>query len=392
MTAPTVSWAQALAWRVGQQLLVEPAPDLLAVVRRLAGVQAQVASSAEQAVWLRSGIGGADVRGALWKQRTLVKTWAMRGTLHWLPADELPTWIAALRDKERNIRRSAAWERYHGLSAAQLHEVTDVVGAVVGREPVTREELADAIADRTGDSALAGAVRASFGGSVLKTAAAEGLLCFGPDRGRNVTFVAPGAWVRGRWREPPADEAKRFVVERFFAAHGPATADDLARWWGVPAAEGKRLVASADDALAEVELDGQRCRVPAGELDELLAAEPLRDHVRLLPAFDAYVLAPRSHRRAAWPDGAHDRISRAAGWISASVVLDGHVVAVWQPERTRAGVTIEIEALTSLPARVRREIEREAMPYEEPLGAPLTVAWVERIRGGRSREGAGAEA
>ena len=391
MPTASVSWEQAVAWRVERQLLGAPLADVVEVVRRVGGVQAQVASSAEQAVWLRSGLGAPAVRAALWDERRLVKAWAMRGTLHWLPADEYPTWVAALRDKERNLKRGAAWERYHGLTEAQLRRVTEVVAEVVGAEPVTREELAAAIGDRTGDPALADAVRASFGGSVLKTAAAEGALCFGPDRARNVTFVDPKAWVRSSWAEPEAAAAKRFVVRRFLEANGPATAADLARWWGVPPAEGKRLVALAADEAEAVDLAGERALVVAGALDALAGATPLRGHVRLLPAFDAYVLAPRSHRRHAWPAEGHERISRAAGWISPTVVVDGRIVGVWQPERRAGGVTVEVEPLAPLTQRLRAQVARRARTYEEPLGAEVAVAWVDRIRGGGAVAGGDAD-
>jgi hypothetical protein len=115
-TSLRATWEQALAWRVGQQLLREPAATVVDSARRLAGVQAQVMSSAELAIGIRTGAHPTEVRKALWTHRTLVKTWAMRGTLHLLPSDELPTWVGALRVKERQLRRGKAWEQYHGIT------------------------------------------------------------------------------------------------------------------------------------------------------------------------------------------------------------------------------------------------------------------------------------
>ncbi len=65
---------------------------------------------------------------------------------------------------------------------------------------------------------------------------------FATDRGRNVTFVDPRAWLGGMWTEPDSDAAHAVVAHRFFDVYGPATVDDFARWWGVAAAEGKRLL------------------------------------------------------------------------------------------------------------------------------------------------------
>ena len=93
-----LTWEAVLAWRTARQGLASRAPagDLLAVVSRLCGVQAQVASSAELTVWARlEGLERGTVDRLLWEERALVKTWAMRGTLHLLPAAELPRYTAA---------------------------------------------------------------------------------------------------------------------------------------------------------------------------------------------------------------------------------------------------------------------------------------------------------
>jgi hypothetical protein len=93
-----LTWKQALAWRMRRHGLVERAgPDeLLDVTARLCGLHAQVLSSAELTAWARiDGLGRDAVQDALWESGSLVKTWAMRGTLHLLGAAELPLWHSA---------------------------------------------------------------------------------------------------------------------------------------------------------------------------------------------------------------------------------------------------------------------------------------------------------
>ncbi len=374
-----VTWEQALSWRVGAQLLLEPRGTAVDVARQVAGVHAQLMSSAELAVGIRARRPADHVRAALWKDRTLVKTWAMRGTLHLLPADELPTWVAALRVKEQAARRGQAWERYHGIRVAELARITDAVGEVLGAEPLTREELGAAVATATGEPRLGEAVRTGFGGTILKTAAANGDLCFGPDRGRNVTFVDAREWVPGAWKEPEAGDAMRVVVHRFLDAYGPATAEDFARWWGVVPADGKRAVRPLAGELVEVDLDGAAAWLTPTGAEAMAATMPLREHVRLLPAFDTYVVAPRSHRRHAWPDGLHDRISRKAGWITPALAVDGRIAGVWAQGRRGDTVAVEIEPFTRLSRRVRTAAETHARSYEALLEAPVTVEWVERL-------------
>ena len=373
------TWDQALSWRVGAQLLLEPAGTAVEVARQVAGVHAQVMSSAELAVGIRTGRPPDHVRSALWKNRTLVKTWAMRGTLHLLPTDELPTWVAALRVKEQSARRGEAWERYHGVTVAQLARITAAVGDVLGPEPRTREELGAAVASATGEPPLGEAVRTGFGGTILKTAAANGDLCFGPDRGRNVTFVDAREWVGGPWEEPEAAQAMAFVVHRFLDAYGPATADDFARWWGVVPAEGKRAIRPLTAGLVEVDLDGTAAWLTASAAEEVAASAPLRGHVRLLPAFDTYVIAPHGHRRHAWPQGLHDRISRKAGWITPALVVEGRIAGVWAHRHRGDTVAVEIEPFARLSWSVRTAAETHARSYEALLDAPVTVTWVERL-------------
>src|SRR5262249_6292099 len=87
--AAHLTWVNVLPWRVRRQPLARRAPHdaTLATVAAIGGLQAQVMSSAELTLWARvEGLEADTVGRALWDERTLVKTWAMRGTLHLLPS------------------------------------------------------------------------------------------------------------------------------------------------------------------------------------------------------------------------------------------------------------------------------------------------------------------
>ena len=93
---------------------------MLAIASRLCGLHAQLMSSAELTVWARvEGVDRWAVRRALWEDRTLVKTWAMRGTLHLLPANELPLWHAGLSTSRRYLK-PALWQKYFGITLEEL--------------------------------------------------------------------------------------------------------------------------------------------------------------------------------------------------------------------------------------------------------------------------------
>jgi hypothetical protein len=352
--------------------------DLVEAARQIGGVQAQVASSAELALGIRTGAQPPKVRAALWEDRHLVKTWAMRGTLHLLPADELPTWIAALKLRNQASRWTAAWERYHGITVRQVHQMTEAISEVLGAEPMTREELCAAVVDKTGDKSLRKALTIGWGAG-LKPAASAGGLCFGPDRLRNVTFVNPKRWLGGRWRQPGAEAAMGQIMARFFDAYGPADATDFAMWFGVPPSEGKRLIRTYAQGLVEVDLEGSKQWLTSRGAEGLAAIQPISGHVRLVGGFDAYVFSPKSHRQHTWPAGRHDRISRTAGWITPCLLVDGLVGGVWGYTRGPRQVSVEIEPLTSLTSAQRSRAERQAHDLEPLFGAPVDVKWVTQL-------------
>ena len=104
---------------------------MLAVASRLCGLHAQVMSSAELTLWARvENLDRAAVQRALWQDRTLVKTWAMRGTLHLLPTAELPIWHAALRTSGRFLKPER-WEKHFGITIEELDSLTAAIAAAL---------------------------------------------------------------------------------------------------------------------------------------------------------------------------------------------------------------------------------------------------------------------
>src|SRR5215472_18377299 len=135
------TWAQAFSWRLRQHFLDTPTGDgPVAVAQRLCGVQAQVMSYAELAVGVRGRVLPADVRRALEPERSLVKTWAMRGTLHLLPAADLPLFSAVLSTRTNYF--TAAWLRYFGVTAEEVVAVIDAIPQALDGRSLTREALA----------------------------------------------------------------------------------------------------------------------------------------------------------------------------------------------------------------------------------------------------------
>src|SRR6266536_2672992 len=119
--ALTLAWDQVAAWRLQRHHLDRRAArsQALDVVADVAGLHAQVMSSAELTLWARvDGLAPDAVRRALWDERTLVKSWCMRGTLHLLPATDYPRWQAGLSTYGHYLK--PAWTRAFGVSVEEI--------------------------------------------------------------------------------------------------------------------------------------------------------------------------------------------------------------------------------------------------------------------------------
>ena len=350
-----VTGAQVRAFRVRRHHLDAraPADRLVDVVRALGGVHAQLSSSAEIALGVRLDGSSRDaIREALEEHRTLVKSWLPRGTLHLLAAEDVPIFSAVLRDRWDDP--GGSWLRGHDVERRELQAIITAVADALDGTPQTREELADRVAERSGPDARDRIL--SGWGEYLKPSAHRGELCYGPPRGRSVTFVRPERWLDS-WAEVEPVEARRRVARRYLGAYGPATPEAFARWLGRTPAQAKRLFAGLAEELAEVSVNREPAVMLASDV-AALAEEPVPT-VRLLPAFDPYIAGFKP--RTLLVDGRYEtRIFRPQGWFSPVVLVDGAAVGTWKHELRRGGLTIRVEPFRRLAASTRRALHAEA--------------------------------
>jgi hypothetical protein len=328
--ALSLTWDQALAWRMRRQHL-DPLDGGSAVdiVRRLCGVQAQVPSAAAVAVAVRQSTPDPDATTAALADRTLVRTWAMRGTLHLLPVEDAGSYLSLLAAARTWDKGS--WQKAF-LPADRMAALTEAtVAALAAGDALTRDELVSAVVEHTGDENLAEHMRSGWS-AVLKPLAWQGVLCQGPSQGNRVTFVRPGAWSK-RWQDvPEPDDAARVVIPAYLGAFGPATPATFDQWLlrgATPKATLRRWFDDLGDDVATVDVEGTVAYARTEDLDDLAASEPTTA-VRLLPAFDQYVLGPGTADPHVVPQEHRGEVSRAAGWIAPVVVAGGRVTGTWE--------------------------------------------------------------
>src|SRR3712207_2114136 len=175
--ATQLTWPGVLAWRLRRQCLDRRASldEALGVIAKICGLHAQVMSSAELTLWARvEDLEPGMVGEGLWEHRSLVKTWAMRGTLHLLPADELPTWVAAQGIlKPRHHAKS--WQKYYGLTYEEAEDMLGAIPEALDGWMLTREELAQEVGRIMGSEEVGGKLRDGFG-ALLKPSFRNGHL------------------------------------------------------------------------------------------------------------------------------------------------------------------------------------------------------------------------
>jgi len=353
-----VTWPQALAWRMRRHFL-DPVGDkpVATVVGRLCGVQSQVASYAELSIRVRRTNSKAGEVGRALSEGRLIKTWAMRGTLHLLTPEDAGTFlslIAAGRSWER-----PSWQSYFGVTPKQLDDLRAVVRDALCGKALTRGELIEAVIARRGYGHLGDALRSGWG-TLLKPYAWQGDLCFGPSQGNRVTFTTPES-ASSRWAGvPDPDEAAPRAIASYLRAYGPADADSFSDWIG-SGRIGKRRVRTWFEALgprvAEVEVGGDRAYILAGDLEELRSTKPTRA-VRLLPGFDQFVLGPGTGDGHVVPAHRRRVVSKQSGWISPVVLAGGVVRATWGMTGDRVVVDWFKEAGVVPRTALRAEVKR----------------------------------
>ncbi|WP_103534249.1 winged helix DNA-binding domain-containing protein [Streptomyces sp. SM11] len=380
----TVTWAGANARRLARQQLhpdtVGTASPFTApggAVAAMLGAHAQVLSAAELSVGLRAeGLTRTDVRTALWTDRTLVKTFGPRGTVHLLPAADLPRWTGALSAVPAG---STPFSKDAGMTPDQVEEVVAAVAAALTGTELTIDELSEEVVARTGPWA-GDLVMPGFQAmwprwrQVLHLAGHRGALAYAPNRGRRATYTNPGCTPL------PGPGALAALIERYLYAYGPATPAHFARWLAAPRpwAAGQFAALAASGAIEEVTFaDEGTAWVVAGDTD--FPDTPVRG-VRLLPYFDAFTIASQP-REKLFPGAAYER-ALAGGQAGNFPVLlvDGTVAGVWHQHRSGRRIAVTVEPLKPLPAAglraLEEQVERVAAVMEgtaELTVGPVTV-------------------
>jgi hypothetical protein len=344
----------------------------------MTGAQAQLLSAAQVSLWPRvRDLQIADVEEAL-RKRILVKAACMRRTLFLVPSEDLAVFV---RGSARRAEKEIRWTLGQGVPQRVIDAAIEATLAVLD-QPLTRPEIAE-----RASRALGVRMRAYHGGGwgsrrklaavpvgkltfpvvdLLHLVAARGIVCYGPNRGNEPTFVRADAWIP-QWQDVPREQAEGTLLHRYLRAFGPATATDFALWSGMSLMEAREIWSRAQADFAPVNVEGWAAEVLREDLDELSQVEFEPPLIRLLPYFDTFLLGHKERDHLVTMKH-RANVYRAQGWIAPVVLIDGRVAAVWEHAREGNRLRVKVAKFGSLSRPITAGIREEARDLGRFLG------------------------
>lgn len=350
------------ALRLSNQRIADPPSAMPGdVVSWLGAVQAQDYLGALWAVGLRSGTTEADVERAL-AERSIVRTWPMRGTLHFVAAADV-RWMLELMTPRVIARNRLRLRREFEIDDAVIGRSRDVlIQALHGGRQLTRDAMYEVL------EAENISAKGQRGLHILWWLAQEGVLCFGAREGKQQTFVLLDEWVPGAKRLEK-DEALAELARRYFTSHGPATLQDFTWWSGLTVADAKTgLDMAGPHLLSEMVGDQTFWFPPTAAIKKEKSPA-----VHLLPPYDEYTVAYKD--RSAVLDLAHARrMATGNGIFFPILVIDGRVMGTWKRTLKKGEVVIAPSLFSPLSKSQARALSLPACRYGTFLGLDIKLA------------------
>lgn len=334
--------------RAAAQLLHRPAgTDHPADVARLVGgIQAQEPRAGRLGFRARSRrLTGAAVDRARTEERSIVRTWAMRSTMHLL-ATEDARWMLPLFDPRLRADSGRRLSQL-GLDARAQRRALDAIRRALDSQGfLGRSELVEHL------GRLGIEVDAARRVHLFRMATGEGVACLGPDRGSETLLALARDWIG----EPPPhdrDAALAELARRHMRAFGPATEVDFAGWAGIGLTEARAALARIGGELRQVRIGEQRFWTLTGS-----ARRPRGRIVRLLPGWDNYLMGHRDRDFIAGPERWR-RIMPGGGLLRPTILVDGVAAGTWSVRRRGGSIEVELEPFGKLDAEVAAALETE---------------------------------
>jgi uncharacterized protein YcaQ len=327
--------------------------DVLAVVCKVCGLHAQLPMTPYYSLWSRvKGFEPEVLDRLLYRDKSLIKTWFMRGTLHIVPSQDLPVYHNALK---------RMWFEHHGRYMSEpgwpsredrKRKLYPKIMEALAEKPLRRKELSSRVRILLAHESQPYERLFSAWGGILKETSYLGLTVHGEPCGREACFARLDNWL------PHVDvndvseaEAKRQLLKKYLRGYGPASAQDFACWSGMLTSEANKTIEESK-GLKQVQLEGSHSEL-------WMLKEDLRDlekvdveaqvSPRLLPKYDSYLMGHKNRSRIIRYEALRKVYRPIVGEVAATVLINGRIVATWTSKKTRRILKIIVNPLEKFP-------------------------------------------
>jgi hypothetical protein len=327
--------------------------DVLAVVGKVCGLHSQLPMTPYYSLWSRmKGFEPEVLDRLLYRDKSLTKTWFMRGTLHIIPSQDLPVYHNALK---------RMWFEHHGRYMNEpgwpsredrKRKLYPKIKEALAEKPLRRKELSDRVRVLLADESQPYERLFSAWGGILKETSYLGLTVHGEPCGREACFARLDKWLpHVDLNDVSETEARRQLLKKYLRGYGPASAQDFACWSGMLTSEANKTI-EGSKGLKQVQLEGSRIELWMLEEDfRALEKVDVEAQVppRLLPKYDSYLMGHKNRSRIIRDEVLRKVYRPVVGEVAAAVLINGRIVATWTSKKTRRILKIIVNPLEKFP-------------------------------------------
>lgn len=331
------------------------------IVSWLGALQAQDYSGALWAVGLRSRDTILKKIERAIEDKSIVRTWPMRGTLHFVAAEDVH-WMLNLLTP-RIISKAAGRHKNLELNNKIFTKSYKLFEkALVGGKLLKRNDMM-MLLENSGIT-----TNQQRGYHILWKAAQEKLICLGPIKEKQQTFALLDEWITSP-KKLTVEESLAELTIRYFESHGPATLKDFVWWSGLKVADAGSGVKSVKDKLIEDKFNGQSYFLT----DSKKYAAKNNKEVYLLPGFDEYVLGYKDRSAIIDPADKKKIVPWSNGMFQSTVIINGEIAGTWKSEKKKKSITIKTKTFLKISKDQKTALKNAAEEYGNFLGAPIEI-------------------
>lgn len=339
------------------------------ICRNSGGIQAQVISSGIHSLWVRhQKLNNKNILKEINNKRSIVKTYAMRGTIHLIPSTDYSIYIQSL--KENRLKSSYQTLAQFGIGGKEIDRYNNLVLEALDNTSMTKKELWNKIKPALNKKFLSWRDQIW---NVFKHSMEAGIICYGEMNGGEVKLVRTDQWLPNL-REIGKGNAQKELMRIFLAAFGPAGPRDFARWSGLNVGEATGIIDEIKDELAEIQWGNDQRGFLLKSRIEDFQKEITKDYCNLLPNFDTYLLGHKDKTQYVDP-GKIKKVYRQAGWISPVILFNGTVIGTWNLEKKGSYQVMRMQKFEKFNPQIKGFVKKEALKLSRFLGEEIKVRY-----------------